>query len=118
MLNSVFCFAFASTTAQGSVKKAESDPRGRYEKPVHHARKAVAPRAKPWPFWRRAVGELLGSLSTTTPNQKGKPLARKAIKPRGFNPDLIEAGLSELLCVIVFGQGSGDTARPGFQKIQ
>ena len=67
MLNSVFWFAFASTTAQGSVKKAESDPRGRYEKPVHHTRKAVAPRAKPWPFWRRAVGELLGKPVDNNP---------------------------------------------------
>jgi hypothetical protein len=58
----------------------------------------------------------LASLSTTTPNQKGKPLTRKAIKPPGFNPDLIEAGLSELLRVIVFGQGPGDTAGPEFQR--
>jgi len=60
----------------------------------------------------------LASLSTTTPKKKGKPLTRKAIKPRGFNPDLIEAGLSELLRLIVFRQGPGDTARPEFQKIQ
>jgi hypothetical protein len=55
---------------------------------------------------------------TRLPHEESGSAARKAIKPRGFNPDLIEAGLSELLRVIVFGQGPGDAARPEFQKIQ
>ena len=52
------------------------------------------------------------------PTKEKSPLTRKAIKPRGFNPDLIEAGLSELLRVIVFAQDRGATARPEFQEIQ